>query len=71
MAAEVGLPDRVVRAWLRWVEGRPDTARRVGPSPADQVAEIGRLRREHERLRMERDILTKAARICGQATGRR
>lgn len=87
VAAELGLPDRLVRAWLRWAEGRPATAsgapaptppreqavpaRRVGPSPADQAAEIGRLRRENERLRMERDILKKAALIFGQATGRR
>jgi transposase len=46
-------------------------ARRVGPSPADQAAEIARLRRENERLRMERDILQRAALIFGQATGRR
>ena len=46
-------------------------ARRVGPSPADQAAEIGRLRRELDRVRMERDILGKAALIFGKATGRR
>ena len=86
VAAELGLPDRLVRAWLRWAEGRtaagsgtpaPPTqqqaapARRVGPSPADQAAEIGRLRRELDRVRMERDILGKAALIFGRATGRR
>jgi len=87
VAAELGLPDRLVRAWLRWAEGRVGArngapaptppgeqaapARRVGPSPADQAAEIARLRRENERLRMERDILKKAALIFGQATGRR
>jgi transposase len=78
VAAELGLPDRLVRSWLRWAEGRtaagsgaPAPARRVGPSPADQAAEIGRLRRENERLRMERDILKQAALIFGQATGRR
>jgi transposase len=65
VAAELGLPDRLVRAWLRWAEGR------VGPSPADQAAEIGRLRRELDRVRMERDILKQAALIFGQATGRR
>src|SRR6476646_8101049 len=64
VAAELGLPDRLVRAWLRCAEGRtaagsgaPAPARRVGPSPADQAAEIGRLRRELDRVRMERDIL--------------
>ena len=87
VAAELGLPDRLVRSWLRWAEGRTAAgsgapvptpgkaqaapARRVGPSPADQAAEIGRLRRENERLRMERDILKQAALIFGQATGRR
>ena len=69
VAAELGLPDRLVRAWLRWAEGR--SARRVGPSPADQAAEMGRLRRELDRVRMERDILGKAALIFGKATGRR
>ena len=87
VAAELGLPDRLVRAWLRWAAGRGTAgngalaptpareqavpARRVGPSPADQAAEIARLRRENERLRMERDILKRAALIFGQATGRR
>ena len=85
VAAELGLPDRLVRAWLRWAEGRTAAgsgastptlqqaapARRVGPSPADQAAEIGRLRRELDRVRMERDILGKAALIFGRVTGRR
>jgi transposase len=73
VAAELGLPDRLVRAWLRWAETRsaggtgaaaptPHNVqavppRRVGPSPADQAAEIARLRRELDRVRMERDIL--------------
>jgi transposase len=87
VAAELGLPDRLVRAWLRWAEVRERTgsgaaaplppeqqagpARRVGPSPADQAAEIARLRRELDRVRMERDILKRAALIFGQATDRR
>ncbi|MDN3568865.1 hypothetical protein ACFQY5_35680 [Paeniroseomonas aquatica] len=53
VAAELGLPDRLVRAWLRWAEGRTSAgsgapvpkpaqeqtapARRVGPSQADQA----------------------------------
>jgi len=86
LAAELGLPDRLLRSWLRWderggaVRGAPAPtppgeqvvpARRVGPSPADQAAEIARLRRDLDRLRMERDILKRAALIFGQATGRR
>ena len=87
VAAELGLPDRLVRSWLRWAAGRGTAgsgapaptppmqqaapARRVGPSPADQAAEIARLRRELDRVKMERDILKQAALIFGQATGRR
>ena len=87
VAAELGLPDRLVRSWLRWAEGQAAAAsgapaptppreqavpaRRVGPSPADQAAEIARLRKELERARMERDILKRAALIFGQATDRR
>ena len=67
VAAELGLPDRLVRSWLRWSEGRPAEAtvapaptprraqaapaRRVGPSPGDQAAEIARLRKELARAR--------------------
>ena len=68
VASELGLPDRLVRGWLRWAEGRGTAGRgtaaapppgqpampapRVGPSPADQAAEIARLRRELDRVRM-------------------
>jgi transposase len=87
VASELGLPDRLVRGWLRWAAGRGTAgsgapaptpareqaaaARRVGPSPADQAAEIARLRRELDRVRMERDILKRAALIFGQAADRR
>ncbi len=87
VAAELGLPDRLVRGWLRWAEGRGTgvsgapapapskeqaaPARRIGPSPADQAAEIARLRRELDRVRMERDIPKRAALIFGQAADRR
>ena len=83
VTAELGLPDRLVRSWLRWSERRPAggpraaarapavPSRRVGPSPADQAAEIAGLRKELERVRMERDILKRAALIFGGATDRR
>jgi transposase len=38
------------------------------PSPSDLAAENARLKRENERLRMERDILKKAALIFGSAS---
>ena len=68
--AELGLPDRLVRGPLRGAEGcgtawrragagapkeQAAPARRIGPSPADQAAEIARLRRELDRMRMERN----------------
>ena len=70
VGAELGLPDRLVRSWLRWAEGRAPEGSGA-PSPADQAAEIAQLRKELERVRMERDILKRAALIFGQATDRR
>ena len=64
VAKELGLRDSVLR---RWVElcgaGREPTAAARHPTTqatlpsADHAAEIARLQRENERLRMERDIL--------------
>src|SRR6266851_1217078 len=64
VARELGLRDSVLR---RWVEqrgvGREPTAAARRPTTqatlpsADHAAEIARLQRENERLRMERDIL--------------
>jgi transposase len=70
VANELGLRDSVLR---RWVEnrgaGREPTAATRRPitqaalPSADQAAEISRLQRENERLRMERDILKKSIAI--------
>jgi transposase len=80
VAAELGLPDRLMRAWLRWAETRSSDGpralgstrhnghavapRRVEPSPADQAAEIAQLRRELDRVWMEHDILKGSASRC-------
>ena len=70
VAKELGLRDSVLR---RWVEhrgaGREPTAATQRPitqaalPSADQAAEVARLQREIERLRMERDILKKSIAI--------
>jgi hypothetical protein len=66
----LGLRDSVLR---RWVElrgaGREPTAAARRPTTqatlpsADHAAEVARLQRENERLRMERDILKKSIAI--------
>jgi transposase len=70
VAKELGLRDSVLR---RWVERR-GTGRQPTVAPqrlitqaallsVDQAAEVARLQRENERLRMERDILKKSIAI--------
>src|ERR1700737_3625011 len=59
VAKELGLRDSVLR---RWVELRGAGRQATLPS-ADHAAEIARLQRENERLRMERDILKKSIAI--------
>lgn len=56
VASELGLHETVLRRWVKQF------------SPSDLVSEVARLRRENERLRMERDILKKAALIFGSAS---
>ena len=74
VATELGLNETVLRRWVMLLGGqatgpaqRPITQAPV-PSPSDLAAENGRLRRENERLRIERDILKKAALIFGSAS---
>ena len=73
VAKELGLRDSVLR---RWVElrgaGREPTAAARRPTtqatlPSADHAEIARLQRENERLRMERDILKKSIAIFAGA----
>lgn len=72
VAAELDVHETVLRHWIgQFGAGAAPsaaasrTALGAGPSIADQAAEIAQLRRENERLRMERDILKKAALILG------
>ena len=76
VAAELGLHETVLRRWMRQSAApsaaaslpRP-TAQVVTPSLADLAAEIGRLRRENDWLRMEREIFKKTVTIFGVAAG--
>jgi transposase len=78
VARELGIQPSMLRRWQRRLRGepprgsptsfavRPAAASPLLPSPADQAAEIARLRRELERTKMERDILKKAVGICAE-----
>jgi len=76
VAGEVGLHPTLLCRWVRQYGAgigagkaeapRPIAASSLKPLPvptADQAAEIARLRRECDRLRMERDILKKSISI--------
>jgi transposase len=72
VAAEIDVHETVLRHWIsQFGAGAAVSPAASGPAPsagpsfADQAAEIAQLRRENERLRMERDILKKAALILG------
>ena len=65
VATELGLHETVLRRWVKQFSPQATgTVRRPitqapAPSPSDLISEVTRLRRENERLRMERDILKK------------
>jgi len=66
IAAELGITPSMLRNWRNrgggrnaWPALRPNTLAPATHSVLDPAAEISRLRRENDRLRMERDILKK------------
>src|SRR3954469_12522341 len=72
IASELGISPSMLRNWRHRCEGqkagspphRQPTS--ITPSVSDPAAEISRLRRENDRLRMERDILKKAVAIFSE-----
>ena len=72
IASELGISPSMLRNWRNRSEGRnAGSALRPIPAPAshsapDSGSEISRLRRENDRLRMERDILKKAVAIFSE-----
>ena len=72
IASELGISPSMLRNWRNRSEGRnAEPVLRPIPAPAlhsapDSASEISRLRRENDRLRMERDILKKAVAIFSE-----
>ena len=72
IASELGIAPAMLRKWRNRGGGR-NAGSALHPIPAsvpssapDPAAEISRLRRENDRLRMERDILKKAVAIFSE-----
>ena len=72
IASELGLSPSMLRNWRnRSTRGHAGSAPHpiaasAAPSLPDPAAEISRLRRENDRLRMERDILKKTVAIFSE-----
>jgi transposase len=73
IASELGISPSMLRNWRNRSAGRHSGSAlhpipvAASPSVPDPAAEISRLRRENDRLRMERDILKKAVAIFSEA----
>ena len=71
IAGELGIAPSMLRNWQRGGRNagpalRPNTPASASHSVLDPAAEISRLRRENNRLRMERDILKKTVAIFSE-----
>jgi transposase len=72
VATEVGISPSMLRNWRAAIHTGAARSRAVAagvpplPSPADQAAEIARLKRDLDRTRMERDVLKKAIGIFAE-----
>ena len=60
VARDLGIDPETLRRWARELSSDTAGADDTSPAPAVSAAELARLRRENEQLRMERDILKKA-----------
>jgi transposase len=73
IAGELGISPSMLRNWRNRQGGQnagsavPPKSASAMPFVPDPAAEISRLRRENDRLRMERDILKKAVAIFSEA----
>lgn len=66
VAKSLGISDGSLAAWVKAVEAEEEP----GALDADERAELERLRKENKDLRMDRDILRKAAVYFARETNR-
>ena len=69
VAKDLGISDLTLRNWLKQADA--DAGKRPDGLSSDERAELGRLRRENQTLRMEREILKKAAAFFAKETDER
>jgi transposase len=67
IAEDLGISDVTLRTWIKQAER--DEGKRPDGLSTDERAELQRLRRENQTLRMEREILKKAAAFFARETG--
>jgi transposase len=65
VALDLGIANESLRRWM--IQADVDTGRADGLT-SDERAELGRLRRENRTLRLEREILKKAAAFFAKET---
>jgi transposase len=76
VAVELGIQPSMLRAWRTIIQGVPARSRprangdggivSPGPSPADLASQNMKLKRDLDRVRMERDVLKKAIGIFAE-----
>ncbi len=67
IAEDLGISDVTLRNWIKQAER--DEGKRLDGLSSDEREELARLRRENQTLRMEREILKKAAAFFARETG--
>ena len=67
IAEDLGISDVTLRNWVKQAER--DAGKRPDGLSTDEREELVRLRRENQTLRMEREILKKAAAFFARETG--
>jgi len=67
IAEDLGISDVTLRNWVKQAER--DQGKRPDGLSTDEREELARLRRENQTLRMEREILKKAAAFFARETG--